>query len=325
MSVKGVIFHTQEHDNVHKDSKHVDAQNKTMFFTRQLEEVKSRTYDEKNQPRKYAQLIPINTSTNPGARTITWRSFKKIGQAVWISAYGADVPRATSVGTEQSVKPDRFIQGAEWSYDEVLAAQMAGENLEMRHMDPVIQSLETFQNRIAWFGDSDKGINGFINYPGITEYNTPNGVGGNPEWSTKTTDEIIADVAGMMDTFDNVTNEAGSQINWTLITPKSQYNILRDTPYGDSKDYTLLQWILKNYTQITTIESVKELEGAGAGGSDRMMFYPRDPDVLELEIPEMRKVHEMHVHSTKTEIDVSQKTAGVIVYYPLEIIYADDI
>lgn len=76
----------------------------------------------------------------------------------------------------------------------------------------------------------------------------------------------------------------------TLLLPHAKLNYLATKRLGDTQ-MTLLEFLRKNntYTATTgkplTIRAVRGLETAGAGSTNRIIAYRRDPQVLKLHIP----------------------------------------
>ena len=74
---------------IKKNPLHLDA-GETTFFARELEHVKSTTYDTKYKALKAKQLIPLDTSAPSGSDTITYRTYSKVGIAK-MSRYAPDL------------------------------------------------------------------------------------------------------------------------------------------------------------------------------------------------------------------------------------------
>lgn len=306
-----------------KDVMKLDA-NESAFFKRQLEYIKSQTYDTKYKNLKATTLIPVSTEAPNGADSITFRRFSKVGFAKIVSDYANDFPRVDVYGEEQQ-SPVHSI-GASYGYSikEIRRAQMAGLNLNQRRADTARRAIEEEIDSIAWDGDSDYGLNGLIDYPGITEYTVPaDGTGSVKLWSAKTPDKIVRDVTGMVDAIVDTTN--GREAPDTLLLPITQYLYIANTRMTDGNDKTIMTYIMDNNPFINTIEWVVELAGAGAGATDRMMLYTRSPNNLTLEIPQPFEQFSPQQKGMEYEVPVHAETGGVIVYYPLSVCYGDGI
>lgn len=292
-----------------------------VFFDEQLALVKARTYDVKHKALKALQLLPVSTEQDPGADRIIWRSFDQVGVAKIVSDYANDFPRADVAG-EEHISPVRDI-GSSYGYSlkEIRRAQKAGVSLDAKRAEACRRAIDEKQDRIAWFGDAKAKLPGFINAEGITEYVAANGAGGGKAWSGKTADEIVADVAGIITAAGEATN--GIENPDTLILPLSLYNKLMTTPYGANRDKTILGFIRENYPQITRIDWVQDLAGAGAGGSSRVMAYSRDPLKVEVQIPQRLEQFPPQQKGLAFDIICAQSTGGTLVYYPLSVVFCD--
>lgn len=292
-----------------------------VFFDEQLALVKARTYDVKHKALKALTLLPVSTEQDPGADRIIWRSFDQVGVAKIVADYANDFPRADVAG-EEHISPVRDI-GSSYGYSlkEIRRAQKAGVSLDAKRAEACRRAIDEKQDKIAWFGDSKAKLPGFINAAGITEYVAANGTGGSRTWATKTADEIVADVAGIITAAGEATN--GIENPDTLILPLSLYNKLMTTPYGANRDKTILGFIRENYPQITRIDWVQDLAGAGAGGSSRVMAYSRDPLKVEVQIPQRLEQFPPQQKGLAFDIICAQSTGGTLVYYPLSVVFCD--
>jgi hypothetical protein len=306
-----------------KDIYHLDAGEKSIFFERDLEYVKTKTYDIKHKQLKATQLIPVSNETPAGADTITFRRFDEVGQAKVVSDYAHDFPRVDVYGTEESIKVKSLGDSYGYSIKEIRRSQMSGAKLETRRAAAARKAIDNLIDTIAWNGLASHNIQGFINYPGIQEYTVPNGAGGAKTWASKTADEVVADIKGALTQVMEVTN--GLEVPDTLILPISQYNHLAFTAYGDDKSQTIMKYVMDNFPQLSKIDWVNELNAAGAGGLDRGMLYTRDADHVTLEIPQMFEQFQPQQKGMEYEIPCHAEIAGVINYYPLATIFMDGI
>jgi hypothetical protein len=294
------------------------------FFNRELEYVKTRTYDTKYKALKAFDLIPISTEAGNGVTTITYRKFTQVGLAKIIADYAHDFPRVDVYGEEASVKVKGVGDSYGYSIKEIRESQRTGKRLDQRRAVSARRAIEEVINTSALLGHAASGLNGLINYPGITEYTVPaDGTGSSKLWSTKTPDQIIRDITGLINAVINPTS-AREQPD-TLLLPVSKYLYIANTRMGTVSDVTILQYLLKNNTMIKKVDWLKELEAAGSGGVDRMFVYPMDEEHLTLELPQPFEQFAPQQKGMEFEIPCHAETAGVIVYYPLAIAYGDGI
>lgn len=297
--------------------------NESAFFLRELEFVKSKTYDRKYKNLKATMLIPVDTSADSGAMQITYQRFTKVGIAKIIADYADDAPRVDVYGEEVSQKIHIVGNSYGWSRDEIKRSVKAGKSLDQKKANAAKRASDEKINKLAWLGDSAHGVVGMFDFPGITEYTVPDGASTDPEWSTKTSDEILADLNGIMTAVINSTN--GVEIPDTMIMPINQHRLIATKRVSSDSDLTILQYFLKTNGMINTVDWLTELSGAGAGGSDRFMVYPRDPDHLTLEIPLPYTTLPPQMENYGFKILTETKTAGVIIYYPQSVAFGDNI
>lgn len=292
-----------------------------VFFDEQLALIKARTYDVRHKALKALTLLPVSTEQDPGAEHIIWRSFDQVGIAKLVSDYANDYPRV-DIGGEEHTSPIKEI-GASYGYSikEIRRAQKAGISLDAKKAEACRRAIDEKQDSIAWKGDAKVKLPGFFNHPGITEYVAPNGAGGSKTWASKTADEIVADFAAIISTAPESTN--GIEQPDTVIMPLSLYNKLQNTPYGSNRDKTILGFIRENYPQITRIDWVQDLVGAGAGNTSRVMAYARDPMKVEVQIPQRFEQMPPQLTGKAYDIICSQSTGGTLVYYPQSVVFCD--
>ena len=296
-------------------------QGEQVFFDEQLTLVKARTYDVIHKDLKALTLLPVSTEQDDAAEHIEYRSYDQVGMAKIVSDYANDFPRVDTLGTKKSVQVHSLGDSYGYSIQEIRRAARANFNLDARRAMAARRGIEEKQDHIAWFGDAKAGLNGFINAEGITEYVAANGAGGGKAWSGKTADEILADVVGIITAAPESTN--GKEVPDTLILPLALYNKLAYTPYGDNRDKTLLTFILDNYPTLTRMDWVQDLVGAGAGSTNRVMAYTRDPMKVEVQIPLRLEQLPPERKGMEYSVICHQRTAGTIVYYPMSVVFCD--
>lgn len=298
--------------------------NESAFFTRQLESIKTKTYDTKQKVLKAVTLIPVSTDAPAGADLITYRKFTQIGLAKFIQDYAHDLPRADIYGEEVSRKVHSIGNSYGYSIKEIRRAQLAGLDLDPRRAAAARRAQDELVNTTALLGNTAHNIPGFLNNPNITEYTVPaDGTGSTKTFSTKTPDQIIASINGLVNAAVAATN--GRELPDTLLLPITQYNLLANTPRSANSDTSTLQWILKNNVYLKSIEWVSELAGIGAGGTDRMLCYVKDADHLTLEIPQPFEQFPAQAKGLAFEVPCHSETAGTIIYYPASVVFGDGI
>ena len=296
--------------------------NLSAFFLRELESIEAQSYDTKYKMLKAFDLFPIDTSDNAGAATSTYRRFTKMGVAKIICDYADDAPRVDVYGEEVTTKIYTVGDSFGYSRQEIRESQMTGKNLNTMRAETAKRASDEKLNSLAWSGDSNYNISGFISYSGITAYSTPNGAAGTPQWSTKTPDEILADMNGIVTSVINSTN--GVEQPNTMIMPISQHRLISTVRVTDTNE-TILSFYLRTNGIINKVDWVTELSGAGTGSSDRFMVYNNSRSNLAFKIPLPYQQLPPQEKGYGFEILTETRTAGIVIYYPLSVAYGDNI
>lgn len=297
--------------------------NTSIFFLRELEYIQRQTRDTKQKKLKGMLLIPVSTETPEWAESITYRRLTRVGLAKVITDYSHDFPRADVYREEFTIKVKGIGASYGYSKNEIMQASQTGMALSRERAISCKRSIDEKQDDIIWNGDTTYNIQGFLDYPGVSEYTTPNGVGGDTEWTTKTPDEIIDDMNNLVTTVISTTN--GVEAPDTMIMPIDQFRLIATTRMGDGSDETILSFFLKTNGVIKMVDWVVELAGAGTGSTDRVMVYTKSPDYVRVEVPKMYREEPPLQKGMEFEIVAEQRTAGVLVYYPLSIAYMDNV
>ena len=302
--------------------------NEGMFFERELEFLKARTYDRLYPELLARRLFPVDSSASEGAETITYYTWDHFGAAKLIHSYSDDLPNI-DVNAKKTTR-QVYSQGAAFGYSrqDIRAARFANKPLEERKAMATRRQMLQLENKIAWHGnDPDRGvpgidIPGFINNPNTNAVTIPDGASGSTRWESKTADEIIFDVSLMTSTIRDVSN--GVESPDTLLLPEAQYTYIATTPRSTQSDTTILNFILQSNAFISEIIPTYELRdvaesSADYDGNDTMILYERSPDKLTLEIPMDITFHNVQEKSLMFEVPVESRNAGVIIYYPKSI------
>lgn len=301
-------------------SQHFDA-NESIFFARELEQVKSRTYDKKFPELTATKVIPVSSEVNPGAESITYGQYEETGIADIISNYSDDLPRADAKG-EQVTSPVKSL-GAAYGYSvqDVRAARMAGKPLEQRKANAARMAIDQKVNKLAYFGDTAHKLVGLFNHPNVTVYTLPaDGTGSATTFASKTPDIVLRDLNGMVNKIIDLTQ--GVESPDTLLLPPAVYGDLSTRARSANSDTTILEFFIKNSPYVKTVMPIPETKGAGTAGADLCMMLRRDPDKLTLELPQPFEQFPPQTKGLEFEIPCHCRYGGVIVYYPLSMIKA---
>jgi len=295
-----------------------------IFFERELEHIKAKSYDIKYADLPFRQLFPVSHEAPEGSESITIRSYGRVGTAKIINGYGTDLPRVDIVGKEQSV-PVKQV-GIEYGYTtkELRSSRLVGKSLDARRAAAATRGGEEEFNRIAFDGDSEAGLFGIFSTDGIPVADVATKAATGTTWAGNATpEEILFDMNNSVATMVSLTLMKEKPTR--MLLPVSQYQYIASTARSPNSDTTILQYFLKNNQYINEVMPVNELDGAGVGDVDRMVIYNPDPDNLVFEIPMEQKHLPPQLRALRWDIPCESETGGMNVYYPLSIAFWDGI
>lgn len=297
--------------------------NESVFFARQLEFVKSQTYDVKRVNLNALTLMPVSTAIPEGATTHAYRQYDTVGMAKVIGNYADDMPRADVVGKE-FINPIRSI-GNSYGYNvqEIRSALFAGTNLNARKAAAAARAHQERINALAFSGDVDHGLPGLLNNTNIPEVTLlADGTGSSKTFASKSADKIVRDVNSLINRI--ISQSKGVHRATEVWMPIEQYALISTTQNSTASDVTILEFLQRNFPNVT-FRQVVELDGAGAAGADRMYALENSIDNWQLEIPMMMRQYTPQQQGLEFVVPMESRFAGVIVEYPLAFSYADGI
>lgn len=293
----------------------------TVFFARELEHRKAQSYDILRAPLKAFELIPVSTEAGPGADSIVYEQYDSTGIAKLIADYADDLPRADVKGKE-FISPVKSVGNSfGYSLQEVRRSAMAGKSLEQRKANAAIRAMREKWNRIAFFGDADTGLPGWLTNPNVPASAVDAGaaVGSPTEFEDKTPAEILADLNAAANGIVDLTN--GVEQPDTIVLPIKQYTQIATTRADSGTDTTILQYFLQNSPFITRVEWANELSGVFPGSTDGFIAYRRSPDKITLEMPVMFEMLPVQERGLEYVIPCHSRIGGTLIYYPLSMVF----
>jgi hypothetical protein len=266
----------------------VDAQEALGFLVSQTSYIETEVYKIQYPDIQYQDLIPIDTSANAWAKSVTYYSQDMTGRAGWFHANATDIHVADINRTKNEVGIEMADIGYRYNLEEIGQAMMIpGTNLTTDRAAAAVRAYEEFMDDIALRGKGEKSFEGIMNYTGVTTVLAA-AVGGHTTWDQKDADSIIEDVNNALTGVyvSSLTVEMAD----TILLPVGAITIIGTKRIPNTSMSVLDYLAQKNvYTQTTgrplTIRALRGLETAGQNGSGRMVVYRRDPQVLKMHVP----------------------------------------
>lgn len=306
-----------------------DAEAASVFFARELDYVKSQSYDVEYPEFSALKLFPMSSEVDAGAETVTYYSYDKVGLAKIISNYATDLPRADVKGKPTTAIIKSIGDSYGYSVQEMRASRMAGKSLDVRKAEAARYQIDYLNNKIAWNGDAETGLKGILSEDNdVPLYVLANGAKGTTAWADKTEDEILADITGMLKQMATVTKKVEKPD--TLALSADAYIEIQNKRI-DGTATTVLKYIQDNIPDIKEIVSCSELDAdsidtnpyaAAESGQAVAVLFKNDSRKLSIENPLPFMQHPIQTQGLEVVVPCEARTAGMMIYYPMSILVA---
>ncbi len=291
----------------------------SVFFKKELEQIKNKSYDKKYQDLKARKLIPVSNELDSGAEYGTYKQYDMLGVAKIVESYAKDFPRVDIKAKEFTFKIKSLGDSYGYSIQEIRASRYAKKSLDQKRANAAKKAIMQKENKIALMGNVDHDLGGFLTNANIPLVSPITG-----GWlSGATPDQIIADLNKLANNSSNLTG--GVESPNTLLLPIAELTHLSSTPRSANSDTTILEFFLKSNLFIKNVDWLDELKTAGVGSTKRAMVYRRDADYLELEIPQEFEQFPPHPEAMEFVVHCHERIGGVNFYFPLACGYMDGI
>ena len=291
-------------------------QDDALFIAQELNYIRSRALEVEHSPLNSFRVFPQETDVPAGAETALQLVYDSVGMAKIVADYGDDLPRAEAVATTIPAKVYTVGDSYGYNYVELEHARMASVNLEARKALSARRGIDLKLNNIAWFGDAEHGIVGFINNPNIATVTIPaDGTGSSALFVDKTPDQIIRDMNAIINEVSNNTN--GVEMPDTVLLAPAVYDLLESTPKSQYSDRTILEFLRGAHPEVTRWMKIGELKGAGTGATDMVIAGVFRPEYIRQENPVRFEQLPVQYRNLEYVVPCVSRTLGVTINVPI--------
>ena len=291
-------------------------QDDALFIAQELNYIRSRALEVEHSPLNSFRVFPQETDVPAGAETALQLVYDSVGMAKIVADYGDDLPRAEAVATTIPAKVYTVGDSYGYNYVELEHARLANVNLEARKALSARRGIDLKLNNIAWFGDAEHGIVGFINNPNIATVTIPaDGTGSSALFVDKTPDQIIRDMNAIINEVSNNTN--GVEMPDTVLLAPAVYDLLESTPKSQYSDRTILEFLRGAHPEVTRWMKIGELKGAGTGATDMVIAGVFRPEYIRQENPVRFEQLPVQYRNLEYVVPCVSRTLGVTINVPI--------
>lgn len=300
------------------------ADNAGIFFAKQLAYVKSKAYDKEFPELTGLKLFPQTSEVDEGAMYMEYYSYEPVGFADIIANYASDLPRVDVKGTPHRAEIVGIGNSYGYNVQELRACRRNAllgtmKPLDAARAEAARRAYDIKINHLIWHGDEKTGIIGVLSSGNnIPVYTLTNGAGGKADWASKTADEIAADVAGMLNYIDTLTQGVEHPDSWAMANDLyTSLNLRRIDGTGES----VLSYIKNHTPQIVNWEVAGELSKSNTDynstGKNIGLLYTKDAEKMAHEVPLAFLQHAPQERNLEMVINCEGRDAGMVIPYPL--------
>lgn len=303
------------------------AEDASVFFARELDYIKSKSYDKVYPEFTALNHFPITHEVPEGAETVTYYSYEKTGMAAIIDNYATDLPRADVKGEPTTAFVKSVGNSYGYSIQEMRASRMAGKSLDTRKAESARYAIDRTTNTIAFAGDKKNNLMGMLspgnNIPLFTLSQVQVGSQQKTEFEHKSADQILKDINAMFAYQAKITKNVERAD--TLALPASVY-IDISTRQIPNTGYTVKKFLLENAPYLKDIIPAPELEGDSTEtnplGKNAALLFTNSAEKFSLEIPMAFYQYPLQNRNLEVIVPCEERVAGIIMYYPLSALIA---
>jgi hypothetical protein len=170
-----------------------------------------------------------------------------------------------------------------WTIPELESAIKLGRPIDTQKLDGLNLKHQMDIDEQVYIGDSVlPNCYGLVNLSAVTPTNVPStGTGSSPLWINKTADQILSDVNTLLSSVWAASGYAQAPTDLRL--PPAQFGYLVSQKVSSAGNISILEFLRQNSLSLQingkplNIQPLKWLPGRGAGSTDRMVAYTKDP------------------------------------------------
>ena len=250
-----------------------------------------------------------------------------------VTAGGANGIPTVQASVDKGVyKAHVFAAALRVMFQDMQRSNYIGRSLDNLLRDGVRMAYDKHMDENVYTGIEEYGATGLINNPDAVESTVADGTAGNGNWSSKTPQEILADInTALTATWAAAEYDPSAMPNHILL-PYEEYTYILNTMVTDLATETILDYVMKN--NVATKEGgslyigpTRWCKGAGTGGTDRMVVYVNHERFVKVDelVPLSRIMSAPNVANVCYDTAYMANLSEVQVFYPQTITYWDNI
>lgn len=313
------------HFNAIQTEDRMDA-DETNMLALQLEQMRSRVYEAEYPEIKARRILPVTNEVDPGADTFSYEETDFVGKAKVIRNYADDPPSVETKASKVTHSVVSLGDGYHYSIQDIRRAAFSGKPLSGRKAIAARRVFERGLDDIAAFGAPDDGIADGI-------LNRAVGTGAGQIRNTAMTTAAWLDASAVPATQVADLNKAVQEMiedsaelytpNVLCVSTAIHLRMLHTRMAADNAE-TVMEAFLRGNPWIEEVipwNLLYQVDGTSGNNDTRGLLMRRDPDVVELVIPQEFEVLPPQPKNYAFNVLAHGRTAGACIYRPLGLRY----
>lgn len=306
----------------------MDADGGVAFYISQLAGLETTLYQVPYADITYLSDVPMAGGIPEFATHWNYRSYDGVTMGKFIGANAMDLPRVAQSAKLHQVELGYAGIECHYTVDELRATSSQNMPIDSMQAELAYRGSEEHSQRVAYFGDSARNMDGLFNNPNVTktsatkDYKTMTG----PELFQMVNDQIF-NVMKLSKRFHNPNTvlmfpDLWNKMNNTLMTGYTDRTVMEHFMINNS--YTLMTKQQIN-VEVRFQLSAAELAAGGVSNSnkDRFMVYEKNDRNLALAKPIPFRMLAPQMFGLSITVPAEYKISGCEFRYPLAAAYVD--
>lgn len=297
--------------------------NETAFLTRQIEHVRSQTFEVMYGPRLARDFLPSATDIPGWASYIVEVIYDSFGRAKVVAPGATDLPRVDMTVSESTYKVVDLGAAYGWTLRELEQAVGTNTPLSAKKAEYCKIAIDTGLDELLFNGkltSVDQTVLGMVGIANHASVPIVASVNAGSTWVALDAAKILTDLNTLLSTVSQNTLQM-FEANQIILPPREYDHIarLRVSTLGNQ---TVLQ-AFKETNPGVNVAKWFRLTGAGASGENRIIAYNKSPAVLEAIVPQEFRQLPPQVKGYETVINANARCGGVRWHHPKAAAYMD--
>lgn len=296
------------------------------FYISQLSNLEAKIYEAKYTNINFQELIPINTNVPEWADTWDYISYDAVTLGKFIGSNADDLPSSDINATKSTVPIGYAGNSYSYSLDELRKSQQLRIPLDTTKGRMSLRGAQEHMQRVAYFGDSERGMFGLFNNPNVAVDNSTT------NWATASGQEVVNDMNQLF--IDVWIDSANVHVPNVLVLDSDRFAQITSQRMDSGTDTTVFEFFMANnlYTSLTgqrprVIPRLQLIEEQSGGNltADRMMAYELNDENLSMVNPIPWRSLAPQMNGLKIKVPAEYKLSGVEVRYLASMKYRNHI